>query len=125
MISRREILKAAGVGAIATGLPGVSFATASTDARFVLMILRGAADGLAIAAPYGDGNYRKIRGELALPFPGDDDGVNKLDGLFGLHPSLPGVYEEYQNGQALIVHAVASPYRDRSHFDGQDVLENA
>ena len=124
MFSRREILKVAGVGAIASGLPGVTFATADTDARFVLMILRGAADGLALAAPYGDGNYRKLRGELALPLPGDDNGLNKLDGLFGLHPSLPGVFEEYKNGQALIVHAIASPYRDRSHFDGQDVLEN-
>lgn len=76
------------------------------------------------AAPYGDGNYSKRRGELAIPPPGDPDGLNKLDGLFGLHPSLAGVFTEYQKKQALIVHAIASPYRDRSHFDGQDVLES-
>ena len=124
MFSRRDILKAAGAGAIATGIPGIAFAKADTDSRFVLVILRGAADGLALVAPYGDGNYNKVRGELALPSPGKDGGLNKLDGMFGLHPGLPGVFEEYQKETALIVHAIASPYRDRSHFDGQDVLEN-
>ncbi len=112
------------MGAVATALPTAVFARAETDARFVLVILRGAADGLAIAAPYGDGNYRKVRGDLALSAPGKDGGLLKLDGMFGLHPSLAGVYDEYGKNQALIVHAVASPYRERSHFDGQDVLEN-
>jgi uncharacterized protein (DUF1501 family) len=75
-------------------LPVVALAKARTDKRFVLVVLRGAADGLAIAAPYGDPGYRKVRGELALPAPGKDDGLLKLDGTFGLHPSLAGVYDE-------------------------------
>ena len=124
MITRRDILRLAGTGIVASTLPGLTFARADTDARFVLVILRGAADGLAMAPPYGDSNYRSVRGELALPGPGEDGGVLKLDGLFGLHPSLPGVFEQYQRDQAIVVHAVASPYRERSHFDGQDVLEN-
>ena len=124
MVNRRDILKAAGAGVFAAGLPGVAFAKADTDARFVLVILRGAADGLAIAAPYGDGNYRKLRGELALPAPGKENGLLRLDGMFGLHPRLATVFEEYEQDRALIVHAIASPYRERSHFDGQDVLEN-
>ena len=124
MVSRRELLKAAGAGAIATSIPGLSLGSTGGEERFVLVILRGAADGLAIAAPYGDGNYRKVRGELALPEPGATGGLHKLDGLFGLHPGLTGVSDEYREGRALIVHAIASPYRDRSHFDGQDVLEN-
>ncbi len=124
MIRRREILKAAGLGIAVSGLPGVAFANADTDSRLVLVILRGAVDGLAIAAPYGDGNYEKVRGELALPAPGKDHGLLKLDGMFGLHPSLQGLYRDFRNDEALIVHAVASPYRSRSHFDGQDVLEN-
>lgn len=124
MISRRQLLKAGGAGVLASQLPGVVFANADTDARLVLVIQRGAADGLAIAPPYGDGNYRKLRGELALPATGDAGGMLKLDGLFGLHPSLSGVHRAYKNDAALIVHAVASPYRERSHFDGQDVLEN-
>ena len=124
MVNRRDILKGAGLGMMASALPTVVLAKADTDARFILVILRGAADGLAIAPPYGDGNYRKVRGELGLPAPGEPDGVFKLDGLFGLNPALTGVYDEYQAGRAAIVHAIASPYRERSHFDGQDVLEN-
>ncbi|MGI9221092.1 MAG: DUF1501 domain-containing protein [Woeseiaceae bacterium] len=124
MITRRHILKAAAAGALVSATPRMAFANAATEARLVLVILRGAADGLAIAAPYGDGNYRKARGELALAKPGNDGGLLKLDGMFGLHPSLGGVHEEYQRNQATVIHAIASPYRERSHFDGQDVLEN-
>jgi uncharacterized protein (DUF1501 family) len=124
MVSRRDILRAAGVGTIATSLPRWAFANTESDARFVLVILRGAADGLAIAAPYGDADYREIRRELALPDPGDSDGVLKLDDTFGLHPSLAGIYSEFKKDRALLIHALASPYRDRSHFDGQDILEN-
>ena len=124
MVTRRDILRSAGAGAVASLLPGAVFANADTESRFVLVVLRGAADGLAMAAPYGDPDYRKVRGELVLPSPGQDSGLLKLDNLFGLHPSLAGVYEEFTKGRALIAHAVASPYRERSHFDGQDVLEN-
>ena len=124
MIQRRDFLKAAGLGLTVSSVPGLAFARAETDSRLVLVILRGAVDGLALAAPYGDGNYRKVRGELALPSPGKDDGLLKLDGMFGLHPSLPGLYRDFRNDEALVVHAVASPYRERSHFDGQDVLES-
>jgi uncharacterized protein (DUF1501 family) len=124
MVSRRDILKAAGVGTIATSLPRWAFANTGGDARFVLVILRGAADGLAIAAPYGDPDYRNVRGELALAAPGKSDGLQRLDNLFGLHPSLAGIHVEFGQKKALVIHAVASPYRSRSHFDGQDVLEN-
>jgi uncharacterized protein (DUF1501 family) len=124
MVTRRDILKSASLGAVASVLPGVVFAKAETQSRLVLVILRGAADGLAIAAPYGDPDYRKVRGELAMPAPGKDGGLLKLDGMFGLHPSLAGVHGEFEKKRALVVHAVASPYRERSHFDGQDVLEN-
>ncbi len=124
MIQRRDFLKAAGLGLTVSSMPGLAFARAETDSRLVLVILRGAVDGLALAAPYGDGNYHKVRGELALPSPDKDNGLLKLDGMFGLHPSLPGLYRDFQNDEALVVHAVASPYRERSHFDGQDVLEN-
>jgi len=124
MMNRRNLLKTIGLGAVAAGMPGLSFSKASGDARLVMVILRGAVDGLALVAPYGDGNYRKVRGELAIPTPGNENGLLKLDGLFGLHPSMKSTYALYQENQLLPVHAVASPYRERSHFDGQDVLEN-
>jgi len=124
MLTRRTVLGVAGAGALASTLPMIAYARAETDSRFVLVILRGAADGLGIAAPYGDGSYQRMRAELALPAPGEDGGLLKLDGLFGLHPSLQAVHDEYRAGRALVLHAIASPYRERSHFDGQDVLEN-
>ena len=124
MLNRRDLLKTIGLGTTAAAMPGAVFANADTDARLVLVILRGAVDGLALVAPYGDGKYKSVRGELAIDAPGSSDGLLKLDGLFGLHPAMQNSYELYRQGQALPVHAVASPYRERSHFDGQDVLEN-
>lgn len=129
MLSRRELLRRMGLGSLAMGYltigaPSLSFARIDTDARLVVVILRGAMDGLAMLPPYGDGRYAKLRGELALPNPGTSEGALKLDGLFGLHPAFENVYRLYKNDEALFVHALASPYRERSHFDGQDVLEN-
>ncbi len=124
MLSRREMLRRVGLGAVATSIPGICFAKADTDARFVLVVLRGAADGLAIAAPYGEGKYKSLRGELAISKPGTSNGLLKLDGLFGLHPSLAKTHALFEKKEALVIHAVSSPYRERSHFDGQDVLEN-
>lgn len=124
MLDRRELLKRLAATTMACSLPGLTFGRADTDARFVLVILRGAMDGLAFAPPYGDKDYARTRGALALAAPGTDDGALKLDNLFGLHPSFKAVHDMYRHGEATLLHAVASPYRERSHFDGQDVLEN-
>ena len=103
----------------------VSFAQPDTrKSRFVLVILRGALDGLAAVPPLGDPDYARLRRELALHPPGESAGALKLDGFFGLHPSLVFLQECYQGRELVVLHALASPYRERSHFDGQDVLEN-
>ncbi len=99
--------------------PYIAFARVATTRRFVFVIQRGAADGLNIVIPYADPAYATLRRELAI----DVSRAAKLDGTFALHPSLPRTAELYAAGQALFVHAVATPYRDRSHFDGQNVLE--
>lgn len=99
------------------------FAAATDDSRFVLVILRGALDGLAAVPAWGEPRYQSLRGTLALPEPGSENGLLKLDGLFGLHPSLVNMHRLYREGDLAIAHAVASPYRERSHFDGQKVLE--
>lgn len=120
MIDRRSFLSFSAVGAGALLVaPRMALATVPTDGRFVFIIQRGAADGLNIVIPYSDPAYAKLRGGLAI----DPARATKLDGSFALHPSLVETAKMYGERQALFVHAVASPYRDRSHFDGQNVLE--
>jgi uncharacterized protein (DUF1501 family) len=126
MLSRRHLLSLTGSAAtmLALGPARLALADAPTDARFVLAIQRGAMDGLHAVPPYGDPNYNALRGTLALPANGGGDAVLDLDGKFGLHPKLSELKTWYDRGELLVVHAVATPYRDRSHFDGQDLLEN-
>ena len=120
MIARRKFLSFAAIGAGALWVsPQMALAAVDTDRRFVFIIQRGAADGLDIVRPHGDPAYGGLRGVLA-----DEQGESiKLDGMFALHPALANVAKMYASNEALFVHAVASPYRDRSHFDGQNVLE--
>ena len=101
------------------GAPKLLFAQAATERRFIFIIQRGAADGLNIVIPYAEPAYASQRGALAI----DAQAALKLDGTFALHPALPKLRELYGAGEASFLHAVASPYRDRSHFDGQNVLE--
>ncbi|WP_242126623.1 DUF1501 domain-containing protein [Sphingobium sp. Sx8-8] len=119
-VARRRFLtlSAAGAGSLLVA-PHMAFATVPTDRRFVFIIQRGAADGLNIVVPYADPGYARLRGALAI----DPAAAIKLDGQFALHPALVRLGEMYRENQALFVHAVASPYRDRSHFDGQNMLE--
>ena len=121
MLSRRSFIRAGGAAsALATlGFPHMAFARAATDRRFVFIIQRGAADGLSILAPTGDPQFAGIRGD----FVQDTASGARLDSFFTLHPALAEAAKMYADKQALFVHAVASPYRDRSHFDGQNVLE--
>jgi uncharacterized protein (DUF1501 family) len=98
--------------------------TARSSSRFVFIILRGALDGLTAVPPYGDPDYARLRGELALAPPGSAGGALKLDDTFGLHPNLTFLGDSYEARELVVFHAIASPYRERSHFDGQDVLEN-
>ena len=99
--------------------PQVLFAQAANERRFIFIIQRGAADGLNIVIPYAEPAYASLRGGLAI----DPAAALKLDGTFALHPALPKLRELYAGGEATFLHAVASPYRDRSHFDAQNVME--
>ena len=125
-MQRREFLRRGAVLAGGTLLSTrVAFAQAdSRRPRFVLVILRGALDGLASVPPLGDRNYGELRRELALHAPGETGGALPLNGFFGLHPSLEFLHQCYAARELTVLHALASPYRERSHFDGQDVLEN-
>lgn len=120
MVARRQFLSFAALGAGALLVsPQMVLAAAETERRFVFIIQRGAADGLDIVRPFGDSGYAALRGAIAS----DQAKSIKLDDTFYLHPALAGLGAMYASGEAAFVHAVASPYRDRSHFDGQNVLE--
>lgn len=117
MIERRNLLK---LGALAAGIsfaPRLAFAAAATERRLIFVIQRGAADGLNTVLPIGDPGLVAQRAGLAVEAP------IKLDGLFALHPSLVETGKLFGAGQALFAHAIATPYRDRSHFDAQNILE--
>ena len=125
-VQRREFL---GLGALAAGgallRARVAFALPDTaKSRFVLVIMRGALDGLAAVPPLGDRDYPELRREFALRAPGESGGALPLGGFFGLHPALAFLQQCYTARELIVLHALASPYRERSHFDGQDVLEN-
>jgi uncharacterized protein (DUF1501 family) len=129
-MQRREFLNltalAAGGALLRTRL-SLAYTTAhgaTRSPRFVLVILRGALDGMAAVPPYGDRDYAALRGQFALHAPGTAGGALPLDGFFGLHPSLGFLQQCYAARELTVLHALASPYRERSHFDGQDVLEN-
>lgn len=120
MIDRRFFIAGGAASAATLGFaPRLVFAKAATNKRFVFIIQRGAADGLGIVAPVGDPNFSAARGILAADFAD----VPKIDSMFAVHPNLKTIGALYAQKQGLFAHAIASPYRDRSHFDGQNVLE--
>jgi uncharacterized protein (DUF1501 family) len=122
-MKRREFLvrgTTAAAGALLTSRLVFANTPTTSGSRFVFVILRGALDGLAAVPPYGDRDYASLRRDLA--FTAKD--VLPLSDLFGLHPSLTFLNESFAAGELTVLHAIASPYRERSHFDGQDVLES-
>ena len=122
-IGRRSLLL--GLGA-SLALPGVrlAFAQAPGPARLVVVLLRGGLDGLYAVQPYTEPGFAELRGPLMLPEPGQEDGLLDLGGRFGLHPRLAGIHAMFRENEALILQAVAGPWRTRSHFDAQDFLES-
>jgi len=120
--TRRELLLGSGVLFAWAFVPRAARAE-GRDPRLLTIVLRGALDGLAAVAPVGDPDWIKLRGDNALRLDGKTPAL-PLDGFFALNPAMPNVHRLYQAGEATLVHAVATPYRDRSHFDGQDVLES-
>jgi uncharacterized protein (DUF1501 family) len=116
-LTRRGVLLGL-TSAFALGRASLALAAAATEQRFVVVILRGALDGMSAVVPHGDPALAELRGELV------PDGLLDLGGFYGLHPSLTNLHAMYQTGELLPVHAVAGPTRVRSHFEAQDCLES-
>jgi len=119
-MDRRTFVRNMCLGGIATfGSPLVSFAQVRQSGRFVFVLLRGGFDGLSAVVPYGDPGYRSLRGDLAF----DESDLFALNDVFGLAPGLAPLRELWEQQELLVLHAMAIPYRTRSHFDGQAILE--
>ena len=122
MFNRREFLKALGAGTSLLLWPSLAAADSPLGKRrLVVVLLRGALDGLAAVPCDSDPAYQRLRGSLA-----SQEGVvaPRLDGTFSLHPSLAFCHRLYQAGDFAVVHACGLPYQGRSHFDAQECLEN-
>src|SRR5215471_4698224 len=120
--TRRELLLASETLFAWAYLPKQALAE-GRDPRLLVIVLRGALDGLAAVAPVGDPDWIRLRGEKALTLQSATPGL-PLDSMFAINPAMPNLHRMYKAGEATIVHAVATPYRERSHFDGQDLLES-
>ena len=122
--ARRRLLQsalgAAALAPFATLSLAAPLNAATTERRFVFVILRGGLDALSAVPAIGDPAFAAARGALA-PAPGS---ALPLDGLFALHPNLAQLHAIYGRGELAVVHAVGLPYRQRSHFDAQQVLES-
>ncbi|MBX6742761.1 MAG: DUF1501 domain-containing protein, partial [Acetobacteraceae bacterium] len=121
--TRRGLLLGLAASA-ALGRARIAFARTEGNRRLVVVILRGALDGLFAVQPYGDAALAGLRAPLVLPEPGQEGGLLDLGGFFGLHPAMPALHGLYAAGEAAVLHAVAGPWRSRSHFEAQDFLES-
>lgn len=115
-INRRTAL-AAGLATLA--IPSAAFGVGAGK-RLVVVILRGGMDGLGAVPPVGDPAYASARRDIAL----QKANVLPLDATFALHPRLTALHQLYAARELLVVHAAATPYRERSHFDAQNMLES-
>ena len=123
LLTRRAALLGLGA-AVTLGRASLALAAAPGDRRLVVVILRGALDGMAAVIPYGDRELTGLRPNLVPPAPGQEGGMLDLGGFFALHPALTGLHAMYAAGQLLPVHAVAGHVRTRSHFEAQDLMES-
>lgn len=121
---RRGFLLGATSLTAALAMPRVASAAGARDPRLVVIILRGALDGLSAVPPVGDPSYEALRPDIALKLASASGAALPLEGPFALNGAMSRFNDLYKSGQGLVIHAAATGYRERSHFDGQDALEN-
>ena len=121
-LTRRATLLGLGLTA-SLGNIRFALADAPVQKRFIVVLQRGAMDGMSAVVPYGDPNLISLRPSLIPPAPGQPGGMFDLGGFYGLSPNFPNMAAMYQGGEMLPILAVAGPYRTRSHFEAQDLLQ--
>lgn len=119
-LDRRSLIAGSLLGAGSLALPRFAFAQGAGSRNVLFVLLRGAADGMAMLAPLGDPGFAALRPQMLA----DYEGAVRLGSFFAIHPALAGIAEAAGRGEALFVHAAATAYRERSHFDGQNLLES-
>ena len=120
-LSRRTLLAGSlALGASGLALPRMAFAQGAGTSNLLFVLLRGAADGMAMLAPVGDPGFEALRGATLA----DYEHAPRLGSFFAVHPALAEIAKSAAAGEALFVHAAATAYRERSHFDGQNLLES-
>ncbi len=112
--SRREALLGAGALFAWSQMPRLARAEAA-DPRLLVIALRRALDGLGAVAPVGDPDWIGLRGDRALVLDGKTPAL-PLDAFFALNPAMPNLHRLYKAQQACIVHATATPYRERARI---------
>ena len=129
-MNRRMVLKAlasaAGTVLLPIGRSGWAAALPQEQKqgrRLIVLMLRGAVDGLSVVVPYADSAYYRARSSIAIARPGNEGGVLDLDRHFGLHPALSALMPYWKNGTLAFVQASGSPNSSRSHFEAQDFME--
>lgn len=117
-LSRRTILMGgAAVTLTAVANPAMAATAQSGGKKLIVVILRGAMDGLSMLPKTDDPDIRQHRASLI------DPNAIPLDHGFALHSAMPKTAAFYKAGQAAFIPAIAGPYRERSHFEAQDLLE--
>jgi len=119
-LDRRSLLAGSLLGAGSLALPRLAFAQGTGRRNLLFVLLRGAADGMAMLAPVGDPGFAALRGATLA----DYENAPRLGSFFAVHPALAEIATSAAAGEALFVHAAATAYRERSHFDGQNLLES-
>jgi len=132
-MSRRHFLQSLALSSVGAGasilLPfgreafALSSESIPTRKKLIVIMLRGAVDGLSVVAPTSDVNYSRLRPTIALSRPGKENGAIDLDGYFSLHPALADLQSLWGEKKLAFVHASGSPDNTRSHFDAQDYME--
>ncbi len=130
-MKRRKFLNVAGFAGAGILIPvGLNSCVAQTDAqtsqpqRLVVIFLRGAVDGLNVVVPHQEDDYYQARPTVAIPYPGEKEGVIDLDGFFGLHPKLEDLMPLWDKKNLAFIHASGLTVSERSHFQAQDYMEN-
>lgn len=121
-LTRRHILKTTATALFAAHLPlSLGYASTPQNRKLVVVLLRGGMDGLAALIPHRDAHYVPARGDVAMPI--SDQALIALNDTFAMPKALEPLARLFHQQELLFMHAASTPYRDRSHFDAQNMLE--